>query len=591
MFDYSLKPLNLGRLMRLFLVYCLVAICAPQAFAQTVVEENQPRERVGEQLVKLPGLDRLAPVDVSDAPFGVALRGIVILGDPQDVALSRASKGVDLSGIELPAGIDPSSILEPFLGQQISLRLLVTLRDAIVRSYIDAGRAFVAGTIPPQEISNGVVQIIISESVLEEKKITGLRFSDVSHIRTNIRAQVGEVVDTDQLIDDLNWLNLNPYRNLVVVAEPGKEFGRTVLNFSAQESKPWSAFFGANNNGGDATGTYRLSLGGQLANLPLIDHQLNYQFTMSPEAQVRLSQPLTATAQAAYRSHDGNYFVPLAWRHKLRLRAALIETRSNLTGGLVSASDTRIQSLEYAVPLARTATLSPEIYGLFEAKRNARDIYGAGTLISAAQLDVNQVTLGLRGNRTGRRSRTNFDLKVTGNPGGLSRFDTATAHASFSGNPNADPRYAYVFANVQNALSVANGVTFVSSGTVQYANASLPSTEVLGIGGPSTVRGHSVSEASGDRGYFLRNELHFDIKPKMSLAEARALDLAGFLDIGFVEDLFRNRKQSLSGAGLSLSAQFDQNIAFDASVGVALNDGETSRRGDVQINFNLNVGF
>lgn len=306
---------------------------------------------------------------------------------------------------------------------------------------------------------------------------------------------------------------------------------------------------------------------------------------------MRLSQPLTATAQAAYRSHDGNYFVPLAWRHKLRLRAALIETRSNLTGGLVSASDTRIQSLEYAVPLARTATLSPEIYGLFEAKRNARDIYGAGTLISAAQLDVNQVTLGLRGNRTGRRSRTNFDLKVTGNPGGLSRFDTATAHASFSGNPNADPRYAYVFANVQNALSVANGVTFVSSGTVQYANASLPSTEVLGIGGPSTVRGHSVSEASGDRGYFLRNELHFDIKPKMSLAEARALDLAGFLDIGFVEDLFRNRKQSLSGAGLSLSAQFDQNIAFDASVGVALNDGETSRRGDVQINFNLNVGF
>lgn len=568
--------------MRVSILAALVSALTLSAssFAQTTLEENQPPNLQGSQLVSLPGLSAFDPAEASDESLGVTLRSVQIVSAPGDLGTRSVSED----------GIDIDAIVAPYIGEAISLKSLFAIRDDIIRAYIKAGRAFVAGTIPPQEISSGVVKFIITESVLEAKKVEGLVFSDEDYILDNISAEEGETVDTDQLIADLNWLNLNPYRNLVVVAEPGKEFGGTILTFKATEEKPWSVYAGYNNHGTPSTDRNRLFAGFHLANLPVLDHQLSYQLTMSPEAIARLDQSFTAADQAAYLSHDANYFVPLPWRHKMRTRGAYIQTRSNLTGGLVSATDTAIFTTEYAVPFSSAGFISPELYGRYEYKNSQRDIYSGATLASNAEIDVHQLILGLRGNATDSNGKTNFDVRFVHSPGGVSSFNNAASYAAFSGNAGADANYNYLFANLQRATPIAQGVQLITEVTGQYASETLPATEVLSIGGVDTVRGYDTSETSGDKGLVVRNELHFDVTPQDN-GLFSAVDLFAFFDAAHVKDIAKNTHADFSSIGFGLNAAIGENVSFNSSVGVALLDGVTTQSGDVGVHFNLNTRF
>ena len=559
-----------------FLISCLFGT---QAVAQTTVEESQPPRVQGEQLARLPGLSAFDPAQASDESLGVILRSVRIVSSP------GASQEA-----EIPEGIDIDAIIAKYVDQPMSLKSLFDLRNDIVRAYINAGRAFVAGTIPPQEISNGSVDIIITESELEAKLVEGLLFSDEDYILSNISAQEGKTVDTDQLIEDLNWLNLNPYRNLVVVAEPGKEFGGTVLTFRASETKPWTIYGGYNNHGTPATDENRLYAGFHAANLPAIDHQLSYQLTMSPDALHRLDQSYTATEQAAYLSHDGNYFIPLPWRHKMRTRAAHIQTRSNLTGGLVSETDTIIFSSEYAIPTPRMGDISSEYYGRYEYKNSDRQIFAGATLASDAEIDVHQFLLGVRGNARDSMGQTNFDVRFVHSPGDISGANNATSYAAFSGNVGAEASYNYFFANVQRSTPISDGVRMITEVTGQYANETLPSTEVLSIGGADTVRGYTTSEASGDKGIIVRNELHFDITPADS-RDVKAADFFAFFDVGHVQDIARNTSADFSSLGIGLNAALGEHVSLNTSLGWALEDGVTTQAGDVRLDFNISARF
>ncbi|MEW7008142.1 ShlB/FhaC/HecB family hemolysin secretion/activation protein [Lentilitoribacter sp. EG35] len=577
--------------MRIFsiLIGLILLLGSTSVFAQ-FVEESQPPRLQGEQLLRLPGLGAFDPAEASDEPLGITLKGVRIISDPNDLVSSGGFAGIDINSVEVPEGIDLEAALKPYLGKSVSFKSLFAMRDDIIRAHIKAGRAFVAGTIPPQEISSGVIQIIVTESVLETKRVEGLVFTDEDYILDNIGAEEGETVDTDQLIADLNWLNLNPYRNLIVIAEPGKEFGGTALTFRASEAKPWSVYGGYNNYGTPATNENRLFAGFHLANIPALDHQLSYQLTMSPEALARLEQPFTASKQAAYLSHDGNYFIPLPWRHKLRTRAAYIRTRSNLTGGLVSATDTAIFTTEYAIPAKNIGSISPEFYGRYEFKNSQRRIYTGSTLASNAEIDVHQFLFGLRGNAKDQFGQTNFDVRFVHSPGGLSGFNNAASYAAFSGNTGADDSYNYAFANIQRSTPITDAIRLLTEVTGQYSNETLPSTEVLSIGGVDTVRGYSASEATGDKGVIIRNELHFDVTPEDKNIFS-AVDLYAFFDAGHVKDIAKNSTADLASLGFGLNTAIGEHVSFNSSLGVALRNGPRTKTGDVRFNFNLNARF
>lgn len=582
------------RLRTLLPSLAVVAFTTPLAFAQTTIEQNSPPQIEGQQLLKLPNSGDLDAAETNDEPLGINIIGVKVLSNPDELRSAAFAIGINTDNIDPPNGVDLSGALAPYIGKPMSFKLLFEMRDEIVRAYRSAGHAFVAAIIPPQEISGGVVQIIVSESILEAKKVEGTVFSPDDYILDNIAAEDGDTIDTNELISDLNWLNLNPYRNLVVVAEPGKEFAHTILTFRANEQKPWSVYGGYNNNGTSATDENRVFVGFHTANLPILDHQLSYQLTTSPNGLSKINQSLTASNQAAYVSHDGYYFIPLSWKHKLRFRGAYIQTRSDLTGNLVSDSDTTIFSGEYAIPINSFGSVHPELYGRYEYKNSVRDIYSTGTLASHAEIDVHQFLLGLRGNASDQYGRTNFDFRIAHNPGGVSAFNNALSYAAYSGNTNAVARYTYSYAHLQRSTPLADAINLITDLSAQWSNDVLPSTESFGIGGADTVRGYATSETSGEQGFVMRNELHFDVSQKMAVGDnpfLTGLDLFAFTDLGYVRDLGTNSSPNLSSIGVGFNATLGKQVSFNTNVGLALSGAGTTNAGDVRINFNLNARF
>ncbi len=571
------------------------AVAVPAGQAQQRLEESRPELRQGPQLDRLPGTLELDPATASDEPLGTDLRGITLLRDPAAMKTAVTRAGLDLGGVNVPPEVDLQAALQPFLGRPLSLRLMVELRVAIIRAYRDAGYALVAVIVPPQEISSGAVRVMVSQFRLAERRVEGTDWSDKDDILDAVRARPGEVIDTDQLIDDLNWLNLNPYRNLVVVAEPGKEFGETNLIFRAEETKPWTVYAGYNNHGAPSTSENRLFAGFNIANIPLLDHQFGYRLTMSPDAFGRLDQSTSATRrQDAYRSHDSVYFVPLPWRHKLKLRGAFVESRSNLTATLVRESETVIASGEYAVPLSAWGMFRPEVYGRLDYKRAERDVFFNGVLASDTEIDVVQGAVGLRGTESDRLGRTRFDLQLVHSPGGITAKNDAANFQAFSGDPGSSAEYTYLYGVLRRVTPLSDGIALVSELIGQWTADSLPSTDTLSIAGNGTVRGYKSLETSGDRGIVARTEAHFPLQRLFRgdlPFRVGQFDLFPFLDLGYVEDRSLNRDEFLASTGLGLSLDLGGSVNLNGNVGLVLDDGTSSHLGDVRARVNVVVRY
>ena len=203
---------------------------------------------------------------------------------------------------------------------------------------------------------------------------------------------------------------------------------------------------------------------------------------------------------------------------------------------------------------------------------------------------MHQFLLGVRGNARDTLGQTNYDLRLVHSPGGISGANNAASFAAFSGNAGADSSYNYVFANVQRSTPLSDGIRVVSELTGQYANETLPATEVLSIGGADTVRGYSTSEAAGDKGIILRSELHFDVTPQNS-GDIKAADLFAFFDMGHVQDIARNTSSDFSSLGVGFNAVLGDHVSLNTSLGLALEDGITTQAGDVRFDINISARF
>lgn len=568
-----------------------------QSLRERKLEENAPDVLQGRQLTQLPGTEDLDPSQADATPLGKNLAGIAVFDNPDKIKSSSTVKGIDSANVTARAGVDLEKVLKPFLGKPISFRLIVEIRTAVIKAYRDAGFAFLAVFTPPQEVTSGSLQILVNLYALGDTRVEGAKWGDEEHILKNIRVPKGVVIDNKKLLSDLNWLNLNPYRNLVVVAEPGKKFSETNLVFRADEKKPWSAFAGVSNHGSESTDTRRVFAGINVANIPAIDHQLSYKLTMSPQAFQRLNQQRVSTVdQAAYLSHDGIYFVPLPWRHKLKTRVAHITNRSNAATVLVSESVDVIRSAEYMVPLPILGSFQSEFYSKAELKSSKRDTYSSAVLVATVEQDIAQGTLGYRGRGTNPLGSISFDAKAVYSPGDLTDNNSDAALAAYSGNTLAKAEYAFYYATLQQRINLPKDLYLQTNFVGQYSPDVLPSSEGFSVGGNDTVRGYTNAEAvSGDSGLNIRAELHAplhnymgDKKPE----EINYLDAYVFADWGEVYANSTSESSSLSSVGVGANVGLFGGLAIEGNLGFVLTpNGTNSQRGDFQAYVSATVKY
>ena len=175
---------------------CVIAI-APDGIAQAqVVERNLPPEPPRRaSAIKIDTNDLLKSDDAT--PLGVNVQAIVLIGANAGAKQLGGVKGVDVSQVN---GLDASALREqltPFVDRPLSRKLIAEVQAAIAAAYREAGRPFVSVTLPPQEVSSGVLQLRVIVFKVAGIKVTGATAESYSPSR--IRLVPGQEIDARKL--------------------------------------------------------------------------------------------------------------------------------------------------------------------------------------------------------------------------------------------------------------------------------------------------------------------------------------------------------------------------------------------------------
>ncbi|MGD1933046.1 MAG: ShlB/FhaC/HecB family hemolysin secretion/activation protein, partial [Candidatus Phaeomarinobacter sp.] len=400
-------------------------------------------------------------------------------------------------------------------------------------------------------------------------------------------------VDSGVLLEDLNWLNQNPYRNVAAVVEPGRKAGETNLTLRSREVKPWQVYAGYQNSGVESTDRDRVFVGFNTAGIPLTDHLLSYQLTASPDFWWD-EGPFGDAGHADYESHSVSYFVPLPWRHKLTVQASYIDSTATLAAPFTQESESAQVYVDYAVPIVSQGDLRYDGYGLVEWKQQNTNVRFGGIPARKSTLGIGQLGGGVRGSMRDDWGATGFDLRVVVSPGGLVGHNDDGDFVASTGNPDADATYAYLFGSAQRLTPISLIDSDLNTALrFQVGSNDLAGIEQFSAGGANTVRGYEALEVSGSQGVAFSNELRLPTLSPFDTATgvSDALVPFAFIDTAYVNDDFSNTDEVLLGTGVGADYSIDRFFSLGASLGVAVLETRTTDAGDVRGHISATIRY
>ena len=172
--------------------------------------------------------------------------------------------------------------LEPlFMNQPLTQELLQKLKEEIVLYYRSHHHPVVAVYVPEQDVTDGVLQIVVLEGCVGQIAASGNCWFSSRFYERSIRLGSGEAITSDTLLTDVAWINRNPFRDVDVVFTPGCDPGTTNIELIVCDRFPLQVYAGADNTGTSPSGTARYFAGATWGNAFWLDQVLTYQYTTS----------------------------------------------------------------------------------------------------------------------------------------------------------------------------------------------------------------------------------------------------------------------------------------------------------------------
>jgi hemolysin activation/secretion protein len=553
------------------LLLALVAAAASQAQTyEQLAPQTPPPPGAGKTAPALPEPAPAAavPATADDRVLTSSLRGLLFVADPASVK----KDGVDTEGVNLSAVplLDTPAFREKLaarVGHPLTLGGLREITRDAVLALRAADRPVVDVIAPEQNLRTGVIQILVTEGRLAEVRAEGNRWFSSESFTGEVRIAPGAPIPGSVLLDDLAWLNQNPFRRVDLVFARGAEPGQTDVILSTQDRRPWRVYAGYDNSGTPLTDEDRVFAGANWGDVFGLGHQLNYQLTASPDFDKMVA-------------HSGSYTVALPWRHTLTLFGSYAESSPDIP--LFNLEGVSWQTgLRYRVPLKSWRGLEHAVSAGADFKRSDNDLAFGGVSVFSQATDVAQLVLGYDASLTDRHGATSLSLTVALSPGGIGGRNDDSDYAA--ARADADSRYAYARLALERTTKLPESFAWVVRGEAQIASSNLLGSEQLGFGGASSLRGYDEREVNGDGGFILVNELR---GPSFSVIKGASDQLTPlvFLDAGVatVNDPLpgEDRTRELASTGVGLRYSLAANIAARADYGWQLRDSGASPTGD-----------
>lgn len=399
------------------------------------------------------------------------------------------------------------SLISAYLNQPVSMASLNRMVSELYLYYRSIDLPFVSITLPEQDISNGVIQVMVIESALGEIKIKGNRFFSEKLYRSGLRLKPGDPIYKSVIDEDVKWINENPFRRAAAYVAPGKDIGTTDLVLKTRERFPFRLFCGYNDSGTTLTDLERLLAGFNWGNAFGLGHQMSYQYTTNPDFE--LSQ-----------GHSLTYEVPIQWRDRLTISGAYSRIKSALEDPLSQTGKSGQISLRYQKNLAGIEDFDHQLSAVFDFKYSDNNLEFADIPITDNVTHVIQLSLIYSAMNPDPWGNTVFRCRLTGSPGGLSPrnkndyFEKSRAYA--------EAEYYYVNVGLSRNQRLPYGFSLFLAGTFQQADGNLLGSEQLSFGGSDSIRGYDQGAVEGDEGFFINMEIR---TPPIHLSR-----LAGFRD-------------------------------------------------------------
>jgi hemolysin activation/secretion protein len=548
-------------------------LAAPSAIAQPTspnipnpLPSDTPELRTPTLLPPPEELLKPAPQENPNAPSPAPDSSAPI---PQNIQVQQFM--VNGSTIFDPA--DFEEILGEFTNRPLSFAELLQARSRVTELYTEKGYITSGAFIPPQELSNGTVNIQVLEGEIEDITVS---FKDLevneatgelinvpatghlkpSYVRNRLQVATDGALNVDRLLTGLQMLQLDPLiENLSAELSAGSRPGRSLLDVKIREASPYRSSFSIDNGRAPSVGTFRQEASIGHANL------LGYGDAID----------LTYTNTEGSGQWQANYSIPINARNG-RLSFNYSNTDSEIIEPPFDRVDIEAKSRNYEVSLRQPLIQTPtrEFNLGFTAVRRESD---------TSLLGVNfPLSPGANDNGETRLSILRFFQEVTARDAKqvfAARSQFSLGVGWFDATVNDDEPDSQFFGwrgQLQWLRLLAPETVLLLRSDLQLTPDALVPLEQFGLGGQQSVRGYRQDTLLTDNAIFASAEVRVPVFKNED--QDLVLQVAPFVDVGtsWNSDGPDPEDKTLASVGLGLQFQWSDRLTARVDWGYPLID-------------------
>jgi hemolysin activation/secretion protein len=183
----------------------------------------------------------------------------------------------------LPA--DNFGVLTNYTGTNVDLPRLREGLAKLQMRYRDLGYPTISVTLPPQKLTNGVVEVKVVEGRLSKIDIHGNRYFSEENIRRALPSLTTNILlNTKWFQPELDQANANRDRQIYPVIAPGPDPGTTELTLNVKDRLPLHGRVEVNDKSSPDTPLLRVDTALQYDNLWQHENQVGFDYNFSPQS-------------------------------------------------------------------------------------------------------------------------------------------------------------------------------------------------------------------------------------------------------------------------------------------------------------------
>jgi hemolysin activation/secretion protein len=482
-------------------------------------------------------------------------------------------KKVRFEGNDIFSSEELQEELWDYLNAVVEVSALQKLADKITRFYKDKGYFLTRAYLPPQSIKGGELLIKVREGRLGEIIIRGNKRYSRDLIRNTLKIIRGEgAVRTADVERALLLLTDIPGLTVKATFKPGAKPATSDIVLDVTEDRPVKAGLDFDNFGSEFVSRERYGITASTGNLTGMGDSFSVRGVTGNDfltglfyGQAEWIQPLNY-----HGTRLGVYYQHMAYELGQELKRLDFTSRTNAGGLYVSH------------PLLRGRYVNWSVQGGMDMKNLDNSIFNqsigedklriahVGTTFQWVDVLGGANTIRLKGHQ-------NLGNVLGGMPDDFKDTVRQPCDIVYS-------KLDFDASRIQDIFGHAN---LILAGAGQWTNDRLPSSEMISIGGASTVRGYDQGEFSGDAGYYLTTEAQVPFPGGENLrwySEGKTLSetlaFAAFWDYGWVgvNDKLQSERavdaKHIGGVGLGLRFNYNPfvRLRFDWAKAVSGNE-------------------